>query len=66
MNSKQRIKEILVSKKSSYWLCDQLKKLGERDPVDAYYDAKLLADIAKQQLDEVASDCGYPTSFNSK
>ena len=37
---------------ASFWLKDAIKKLDQRDPVDAWIDADVLARIFKKKMDE--------------
>ena len=42
---KVTIEDVLTSPCASYWLKNALKSALQRDEVDAYYDAKLLAEL---------------------
>lgn len=45
--------EVLADRATSYWLKDALETALERDPVDAFNDALLLAAVLEQHLREV-------------
>lgn len=44
------IDQVLASPTTSYWLKNALNAALQRDAVDAYYDAKLLAELLKQEI----------------
>jgi len=47
------IEQVLQSQTTSFWLVNALRASIQRDPLDAYYDAQLLADILKMRKDEL-------------
>jgi len=47
------VAEILRSLTASDWLRNALRASVQRDPLDAYYDAQLLASILKTRKDEL-------------
>jgi hypothetical protein len=44
--------QVYNSASASYWLKDALRQALNRDCVDAYYDAKQLADMLKDRMDK--------------
>lgn len=48
-----RIDEILASPSASFWLKDALRKVRDRDPVDAVADAEVLAEVLRERLDSI-------------
>lgn len=51
--SKIDIVEVLADPSVRYWVKSAINTLLERDPLDAYKDASLLAEIFKQRVDEL-------------
>lgn len=47
---KVTIEDVLTSPCASYWLKNALKSALQRDEVDAYYDAKLLAELLNTKV----------------
>jgi hypothetical protein len=51
----QKIEAVLADRCASYWLKNALKTAVQRDPIDAMYDAELLAEILRARTGEVLS-----------
>lgn len=51
--SKIDIVEVLADPATRYWVKSSINTLLEKDPVKAYQDAALVAEIFKQRCDEV-------------
>lgn len=51
--SKIDIVEVLADPCVRYWVKSSINTLLEKDPVKAYQDAALVAEIFKQRLDEI-------------
>lgn len=43
--------ELLADPCVSYWLKDRMRETAQRDVLDAYYDALLLAKVLRRRLD---------------
>ncbi len=54
--SKIDIVKVLADPSIRYWVKSAINNLLERDPVDAYKDASLLAQIFKQRMDELLEE----------
>jgi len=52
MNFKKNCELLLESPQTSDWLKDAIRSMTARDVVDVARDAKLLASLAKQRLEE--------------
>lgn len=49
------IRGLLDSPGTSYWLKDALRSSLNRDPVDAYFDAKTLLEAMRRRVDTILS-----------
>lgn len=50
---KLKISDLLLDPSVSFWLKDAIRQLEKRDPVDAANDARLLARVFEQRVEEV-------------
>ena len=48
----QTIEDVLACPSTSTWLKSALQSALRRDPADAYYDAKLLAELLAVKIDQ--------------
>lgn len=49
-------KQILEDPSISYWVKEAVKALDERDTLDAFYDAEIVLQFAKEKYEKLAND----------
>lgn len=50
---KLKLSDVLLSPESSFWIKDAIRALEKRDPVDAANDARLLARLFSDRVEEI-------------